>query len=260
MYTAINLVQTFDLKDASDEYLKPAARKLAGAAAKSGDVTKLTQAAHLANSLALKDVIDDTLQPALRKLAAESTQDVGRLAQLVTVAQHLNMKETIDNTLKPEARKALLAAADRLDQGAVNQAIQLARTLELKEGVPLALKTARAKQFNSWTRGTALLFVAEYGGKEHVSELEPLLSDRSSVGTMGINFTTITTDLGDVALAVSVTLSGQSLGDYDFPYVKICGAPPRTLANMSPQCFGFTDAAGRTAAFKKWRERATAKK
>jgi hypothetical protein len=126
--------------------------------------------------------------------------------------------------------------------------------LDLKEGVPVALKAARAADLNATTRGTAVMFVAEFGGKEHVGELEPLLTDTASIGSMGFNFATIHTELRDVALAAVVTLSGQSLDDYGYPYVKFFGTAARPLSALSAHCYGFSDAASRAAALKLWKE------
>jgi hypothetical protein len=261
MYAAISLVQTFDLKDAGEEFLKPAGRRLAAAAAKSGDVEKMLQAAHFATTLTFRDAVDDTLRPAVRRLAAEpKREDVNRLAQLIELAQYLNMTDTVEGALKPRVRKVLVAA-DAGPPGDVNETLQLAGKLGLKEGVPYALKAARSKQHNAWTRGAALLFVAEFGRKEHVAELEPLLDDKTTIGSLRVNFTTIRAEVADVALAAVVTLSGQSLDDYDYPYLKFHPAAARpSISTTSAQCFGFADAAGRTAAFKKWKERAAAKK
>jgi hypothetical protein len=261
LHNALNLVQTFELKEASEDFLKPAARRLATTAAKSGDLGKLTQAAQLVTTLAIVDGADETLRGAVRKLAVEPTTDANRVTQLVSLAHDLGMKDTIDNALKPQARRALLAAKDRPIKHDIQQSLQLARTLQLKEGVPLAIKAARSQELNAWSRSNAVMFVAEFGGKEHISELEPLLYDKSSIGSMGFNFATIHTELRDVTLAAVVSLSGQSLDDYDYPYLKLFGGAGRALSALSAHCYGFADSAGRDAALNKWKERrATAKK
>jgi hypothetical protein len=258
MHVALNIVQTFDLKEANEDFLRPAARRLATAVAKSGDLSKLVQTSQFLSNLGVADV-QETLRDAVRKLASESTNDANRLSQLVSVAHNLGMQDTIDRALKPQARRAMLAAQDRPMNPAVQQVLQLARTLQLKEGVPLALKAAAAKDLNSWTRAAAVMFVAEFGGKEHVSRMESLLNDTASIGSMGINFTTIHTELRDVALAAMVSLSGQSIDEYDYPYLKLFGAGAGPIASLSPHCFGFSDAAGRDAALRKWKERSRAK-
>jgi hypothetical protein len=164
------------------------------------------------------------------------------------------MTETVDKTLKTQARRALLEAIDRPIGQNVQQVLQVARTLGLKEGVPLALKAAREKKINAWSRGNAILFVADFGGTEHIGQLEGILNDTGSLGALGGNFTTIATEVRDVALAAMVSLNGDSLNDYGFWYVKLFGGGKVPLASLSPQCFGFADANAREAALKKWRE------
>ncbi len=261
MYVALNLAQTFELKDASEKHLKPAAREFAKAAAKAGDPAKLTQAAHLVTTLDVKDVAEQTLRPAVRKLAGEESKDPARLSQVVQLAQNLGMSDTINDVLKPRARAVLqAAAAGPADRTNVQNTLQMARTLGLtKEAVPLALKIAQAKYVNTWSRGNAVLFVGEYGGKEHVANLEPLLAEKTLIGSTGFNSTTIRTELRDVALAASVALSGQSLDYYDFPYLKLFGVAVRPMGSQPIHSFGFSDSASRDAALKKWKERAAAR-
>jgi hypothetical protein len=260
MYEALNLVQTFDLKDANDDFLKPAVRRLAVAAAASGDLGKLSQATYAVTALAMTEVMDQTLRPALQKLATEASDEPNRLGQLVSVAQNLGMKETVDTVLKPRVIQAVSAANDKpVDQG-VQQLLQLCRTLQLKEGVPLAVKASGTKTLTARARSSAVLFVAEFGNKDDIPRLEVLLADTSSIGSMGFNFGTIHTELRDVALASMISLSGQPLADYEFPYLKMFGGALGPLSSMSANCFGFSDSNGREAALKKWKERATAKR
>ena len=60
-----------------------------------------------------------------------------------------------------------------------------------------------------------------------------------------------------MALAMLVQLSGQRLEDYGFPYIT--QIQPGFRANQqqviffSPTLMGFSDAAGRDAALKKWK-------
>ena len=64
----------------------------------------------------------------------------------------------------------------------------------------------------------------------------------------------ITTQVRDVALATSIQLSGLSLTDYNFPYLKMFPQGANVQVFMSPNVFGFSDEATRTAAFKKWND------
>jgi hypothetical protein len=260
LYEALNLVQTFDLKDASEDFLKPAVRRMAVAAAESGDLTRLGMATHAATSLGMTEAMEHTLRPAVKKLATQATDDPNQLTQLVNVAQTLELKQTIDTVVKPRVSRALVVAKDKPIDASAQQFLQLARTLQLKEGVPLALKASATKSLNAWARSSAVLFVADFGGKEDIPRLEALLTDSTSIGSIGLNFGTIHAELRDVALATMISLSGQSLADYDYPYLKMFGGALGPLSSMSAHCFGFTDNNGREAALRKWRERATAKR
>jgi hypothetical protein len=260
MHAALHLARTFELKEASDDFLKPAARRLASEAARSGDLNRLTNASQFVAALGISDKFAEELSGAVRKVAAEPTEDVVRINQLVALANTLSIPDVVDKTLKPQARRTLLAAIDRPIQQDVHQVLQLARTLHLKEGVPLALKAAATKKINAWTRCNAIMFVAEFGGKEHIQKMESLLTDTTNVGSMGLNFTTIHTELRDVALAAMISLSADKLDDYGFPYIKMLGGGAGPLSNLSAQCYGFADAAGRDAALKKWKERSLTRK
>jgi hypothetical protein len=257
---ALNLVQTFELNAARDDFLKPAVRRLAVAAANSGDFMKLNTATRAVTSLALTDVVNDTLRPAVHKLAAaDASEDPERLSRLIAMAEKLGMKDTIDTVLKPRVRQGLRAAVDRPIGQNLHSYLQLARSLAIKDGVPLALKAAQTKSLSAGSRGTALLFVAEFGDKSDIPRLEGLLTDTTVVGSIGLNFDTIHTEVRDVALAAVVSLSGQSPADYDFPYLRFFGGAMRGLSSQSAHCFGFCDKASREAALKKWKERSTAK-
>src|SRR5262249_59180613 len=104
---------------------------------------------------------------------------------------------------------------------------------------------------SGWTRGQALLLVADLGGKAQLARLESLVNDTTLLGTSSINATRLRAQLGDVALGALVHLSGQRLADYGFVYFQ-------TIPNVAPlstsaSCFGFADDASRAAALKKWR-------
>jgi hypothetical protein len=144
-----------------------------------------------------------------------------------------------------------LSPRDRpADPATFPQTIQLARSLGLKEAVPLALQGARARAIDPWNRSTAVLFVGDFGTPEEVARLEPLLKDTSSCGAAGINAITVNAEMRDVVLAALVFHSGQSLADYGFPYFNlVAGVKP---SDTSPGCMGFADSASREAALKKW--------
>jgi hypothetical protein len=156
------------------------------------------------------------------------------------------------------ARKLLASfVMNRNDVAMMHQNLFLVQNFNLKECLDWALTLATAKDQQPYVRATALTVVGKMGGKEHIAKLEPLLSDSTQLGQIQFNTTRINTQVRDVALAMSVLLSGQDIMSYDFPYLKVIQAQ----IQQNPQAFlysyhylGFSDDAGRNAAMKKWND------
>src|SRR5262249_19268565 len=65
------------------------------------------------------------------------------------------------------SRKLLVAFLEsRTNPSTVSQAFYIARQLQLKEALPLALKTVKERTTQAYARGTAVLFIGQVGGKE----------------------------------------------------------------------------------------------
>jgi hypothetical protein len=252
------------LQEAQEGILQPAARKyvIASLEQSSGDILKLNQSMSLARTLDLGDVVEDTLKPWLRRQAValqEHPNDMTRLTQLHSAAQMLNLRDVIEENIKPAFRKMVQSAVDQpLNAATAPQILNLARNMGVKEAAPLAVKMALAREVQSYTRGTAIFFVAEFGGKEELAKLEPLLDDTTSVGSSSFNWTTVNAEIRDVVLGVFVFTSGQSLADYGFPYYQMF--PAVRLTTTWPASMGFPSAAAREAAMKKWKEWSVAQK
>jgi hypothetical protein len=160
-------------------------------------------------------------------------------------------------TSNSAARKLLVAYVQQRseDQNMAHQNMNLAMQFDLKECVEPALKMALAKEQQVYTRATAIIVVGRLGTKDHIDKLKPILSDPTAVGQSAFNQVRINTQLRDVALAMSILLSGQQPLDYEFPYLQAMQQFVR--GNMSgfyysPHYLGFSDDAGRDKAFKKW--------
>jgi HEAT repeat protein len=145
----------------------------------------------------------------------------------------------------------------RTDQAMVHQNLFLVQNFNLKECLDWSLNLATAKDQQPYVRATAMTVVGKMGAKEHIAKLEPLLSDTTQLGQIQFNTTRINTQVRDVALAMSILLSGQDIQTYDFPYLKVIQAQMQ----QNPQAFlysyhylGFSDDTGRNAAMKKWNE------
>ncbi len=151
------------------------------------------------------------------------------------------------------SRKLLLAFVQRRWDGPQQErALALALAFELKETADGAVGLALSRDLPGPTRGWALLVAGQFGTKEHAGRLEPLLGDTTAVGSKSLGPTTLRAEVRDVALAAVIRLAGRQPADYGFPYLQ---ALPGIKTLPTPACLGFADAAGRDAAFKKWKER-----
>lgn len=257
-YQAQNLARSLQLPEATEGALQPAARKmiLASLEQSTTDVNRITQSISMARGLDLGDLVEDTLKPWVRKQAAALKGDgkeLTRLTQLHSAAQTLGLKDIIENDIKPIFAKVVHAAADQpVSNTSAAQVMSLARTMNVKEAAPLALKMAMTREIAAHTRGTAMFFLADFGSKDDIARLESLLDDTTSVGSTGFNFTTVHAEVRDVALAVLLHTGGQSLADYGYPYYQTF--PGVKLTTSWPGSAGFSSAAGREAAQKKWKE------
>ena len=257
MYQVIHLVRSVQLQDTMDTVLKPwIRRQIIAMLEESDDVNKISQTVNIVRAAGLNDLVEDLLKPAIGKLLAsllKSPGDTNWVTQAYHLALTLNLRDAIEKSIKPALRQALVAAADQpLQQGTFYQTLVLAQSLQMKEGLPLALKAVMAKDLNVWMRAQAVLYVAKMGEKDQGDQLKPLLEDMTPLGQMGINNQMINTQMRDLALAAMLSMKGQALKDYGFPYFQMI--PGADLASSGAHCAGFGDEASRSAAFKKGKE------
>jgi hypothetical protein len=102
----------------------------------------------------------------------------------------------------------------------VQRGLQIAAEAKMKETLPLVLKQIKEKNVPIYTRAQTALLLVKVGNKEHVKEVEPLLEDKTIVGTFGINNKQGQVQMRDVALAICIKLSGQKMSEYDFDVMK----------------------------------------
>ena len=175
---------------------------------------------------------------------------------------NLFYQQNVQQAFKGNAgsRKLLVSFLEsRSNPATVSQAFYIAQQLQLKEALPLAVKTINAKTAPPYTRGMAVLFVGRMGAKEYARNLEPLLADPSAMGTIRTGTGTINAQMRDVALAALIELSGQNIHDYNFPYMQNYKGYRGTI-NLPPYYYGFGDDAARAAALKKWQDSQPARK
>jgi hypothetical protein len=186
------------------------------------------------------------------------TQDIQSFYMLNNLFHQPNVQQGFRDSTG--SRKLLMAFFEkRSNSNTVQQIFYIAKQLGLKEAVPLAVKAVNDKAVPGYTRGMALLFIGQMGVKEHTKDIEKLLEDTTNLGTIRTGTATITAQMRDVALASLILLSGQSIHDYNFPYMQQLRGY-RGDFNLPPYYYGFSDEAGRQAAFKKWKDSQVAKK
>lgn len=129
-----------------------------------------------------------------------------------------------------------------------NQALNMALQYNLKEGLDLALRLIKQKDFAG---GQAIVAVGRLGTREHLPLLEPMLADTTVLLNVNFNNRPGTTEVRDVALAMMVHLTGQSIRDYGYEFFR---GTSNEVVYFAPVYFAFADAAQRDAALKKWRD------
>jgi len=139
------------------------------------------------------------------------------------------------------------------DDNSTQYALQIITQLNLKEGLDVALEAARARKVKGVGLAAVLTAVGKLGEKEHVAILESYLDDTTLVSNFGLNRGGGTTQVGDVALAMAVHLTGQSHRDYGFYF-----AQSNPSLKFYPHFLGFTSEAQRAQAQRKWQEWKTA--
>jgi hypothetical protein len=153
-------------------------------------------------------------------------------------------------------RKLFFAwAENRSDLNSVSQALSVIQNLNMKEGLDFAVKVAKMKDLQIWTRAQALTVVGKMGGKEQVPMMEAMFDDKTQVTNIQWNNVQLSTQVNDIALAMAAHLSGQQPKDYGFDALQ---TQPGLI--WAYHYLGFSTEEKRTAAFKKWKEWSEAQK
>jgi hypothetical protein len=139
----------------------------------------------------------------------------------------------------------------RMDDNTINQCVWMLTQHRIKEGADVLARAIRAgKARQVYTKASALCCVGTLGTPEHISALAPFLKDDSQVqpffvgrGQRGA------VQVRDVALAMSVHLSGKNPKDYGFALWNVY---PNQMIQYHQLGFGTDEE--RTRAFRKWNE------
>ena len=130
----------------------------------------------------------------------------------------------------------------------------------MRETIDLAVRAAKDKSEHPWVRATALWAIGHVGGKEHLPVLETLLGDGGELGEYLSTYRKnikVYAQVGDVALAMLVHLTGQQYKDYGFDVLETI---PEMRIDLSSKeliefkVFGFSTNEKRDEAIKKWKE------
>ncbi len=253
--TALNLARMLNLNEAIDGALRPAARRRVLAVIEQpGNIGRLSQVIYQARSLELGDLVEDTLKPVFARQAKALLEkpDFSQIQQCYYLAQNLGGNTIIEDTIKPALRKLLKDSAAKTNNAStLQQEFSLAKQMGLAvEALPVARKAALMKGLAGYARGQAILTVIEFGKPEDLAALEPLLTDTTTIGNMGVNRLTLKAEVRDVVLGGLVFKAGKQLGDFGFPYYKII--PQMRPFDTAPSSLGFANNEERQAVMKKW--------
>jgi hypothetical protein len=113
------------------------------------------------------------------------------------------------------------------NEALLGRRINLASINELQEALPLALAVVRGDEkyasVQPMTKAAALLLVGQFGSREHIDAVEPLLAD-STVCMPRVSQApgqTANVQIRDVALVVLTTLTDQRPADYGYVHARM---------------------------------------
>lgn len=147
-------------------------------------------------------------------------------------------------------RKVFFTFLDaRMDENTLNQAGWILCQFRIKEGADVLAKALTdGKATQVYSKANALCCLGTIGGKEHLKTVEPFLKDATEmqqfVGRAGQR-TTI--KVKDVALAITIHLSGKNPKDYGFAQWMVIPNNP-----IQYHLLGFASDEERGKAFEKW--------
>jgi hypothetical protein len=168
-------------------------------------------------------------------------------------------KQTFENDAA--ARKLLVNyVKNNKNTATIYLNIYIIQNFQLKEATDTLIDMATAKTTAASYRAQALCALPRLSANDKVDKLQPLLSDTTTVANGTRNTVRFTTQVRDVALAMSIILSGEDITTYPFPILnqqiqQIPAWKNNPIAACSPYYLGFTDDKERAAAFKMWEER-----
>jgi hypothetical protein len=164
-------------------------------------------------------------------------------------------QETVRSALRSPSpfRKLVVAwmARQTDDEDAAQQMFFVAsQTLDLREGLDLALRVLRERPVKARGLAGALVTVGKLGNPhEHRAILERFLKDTTVVGSFAVGRDRGTTQVRDVALAMLVHLTDQDPKSYGFAFVN-----RHAYLRFHASFLGFAGDVERDRALARWRD------
>ena len=169
---------------------------------------------------------------------------------LLAAVRQGEFAELLRNPDCPEPAKRLLAAwVVRSDAAIAIQRLNLAGEFALPEVVEIAREVLHSGVSGSQIQH-AILYLAEYGNRDALHELEPFLDDQSRLaGRRNQNGNGFTSRVQDVALIALLALTDQDPSDYGFRDLR----ENHPSLKYHPNTVGFRSEEEREAALSAWR-------
>ncbi|HEX3150516.1 MAG TPA: hypothetical protein VHR66_20730 [Gemmataceae bacterium] len=190
--------------------------------------------------------------------AAQPAYEPGERGQPDWMLANLYTQAVFANQLRDERagvayRKVFFNFLEaRMDENTINNSVWTLCQYKLKEGADLMVKALKQKKIGQvYTKASAICCIGTLGSKEHLAAIADYLKDETEVQKFVGRLGRGTVKIQDVALAMSIHLSGKNPKDFGFAQWNVY---PNQLIQYHQ--LGFTSDEDRAAAFKKWDEEA----
>jgi hypothetical protein len=122
----------------------------------------------------------------------------------------------------------------------------------VKETTPLLRRVVQTDGVQSYQKAQAMIYLVQRNGKDELPVVKSQLTNDAALSQQRLAAdVTITCQVRDVALALSIHLSGQQLKDYGYEFINGFN-PAQVTSNYWG--YGFSKDEKRDAAFRKWQQ------
>lgn len=150
-------------------------------------------------------------------------------------------------------RKVFFGYMDaKMDDNMLGQTTWLMAQHNIKEAADVYAKALRdGKATQSHSKANAICTIGTLGDKSHIKSIEPILKDTAVLQQFQLNGLRGDVRMQDIALAITIHLSGKKPTDYGFKIFSVFPNQPIQYHQL-----GFSTDEERAAAFKKWEKEA----